>query len=65
MPIIIFEGPALETDRKRKLIRSLTDAASDATGLAPEKIVTILHENGPERVGVGGELLADRLARGE
>ena len=32
MPIIIFEGPALEVDRKRELIRSLTDAAAGATG---------------------------------
>ncbi|MHC5054127.1 MAG: tautomerase family protein [Planctomycetota bacterium] len=65
MSIIIFEGPVLEVGRKREPIRSLTDAAAGATGLAPEKIVTILHENGPERVGVAGELLADRLARGE
>jgi 4-oxalocrotonate tautomerase family enzyme len=64
MPIIIFEGPALETDKKRELIRGLTDAASSATGLAPEKIITILHENGPERIGFAGELLADRKARG-
>ena len=64
MPIIIFEGPALETDAKRKLIRSLTDAASGATGIPPERIITILHENGPQRVGVAGELLADRQARG-
>ena len=65
MPIIIFEGPALDTDRKRELIRGLTDAASSATGLPPEKIITVLHENGPERVGVAGEFLADRKARGE
>jgi len=64
MPIIIFEGPALDKDKKRKLIRSLTDAASGATGLSAEKIITILHENGPERVGVAGELLADRNALG-
>jgi len=64
MPIIIFEGPALETDAKRRLIRSLTDAASGATGIPPERIITILHENGPQRVGVAGELLADRKARG-
>jgi len=63
MPIIIFEGPSLETDAKRKLIRSLTDAASGATGIPPERIITILHENGPQRVGVAGELLADREAR--
>jgi len=63
MPIIIFEGPALEADAKRRLIRSLTDAASGATGIPPETIITILHENGPQRVGVAGELLADREAR--
>ena len=63
MPIIIFEGPALETDKKRELIRGLTDAAASATGLPPEQIITILHENGPGRVGVAGELLADRIAR--
>ncbi len=64
MPIIIFEGPALEVDKKREFIRSVTDAATSATGLPPETIVTILHESTPEQVGVAGELVADRIARG-
>ena len=61
MPIITLEGPKItDLNRRRKLIRELTDAAVKAYGLPQEKIIVILHENSREQVGVGGELLADK-----
>jgi len=63
MPLIIFEGPHLEKEKKRELARSFAEAASRATGLPAQIITTIFHENGPENVAPGGELLADKWAR--
>ncbi|MDW7730213.1 MAG: 4-oxalocrotonate tautomerase DmpI [Bacillota bacterium] len=60
MPTIFFYGPELETDKKRDLIRSFTEAASAATGIDKSAFVVYLRESSPEQVGVGGELLADR-----
>jgi len=63
MPLIIFEGPKMPREKKRELVRSFAEAACRVTGLRKEIITTIIHENGPENVGPGGELLADRLQR--
>ncbi len=61
MPIITLEGPRIsDLDARRTLVKEVTDSAAKAYGLAKEKIIIILHENTPEQVGVGGELLADR-----
>lgn len=61
MPIITLEGPAIaDLEKRRRLVRELTDAAVSAYGLPAEKIVVILHENNREQVGVGGQLLSDR-----
>ncbi len=60
MPIITLEGPRIaDLDRRRALIRELTDAAVKAYALPQEKIIVLLHENSREQVGVGGELLSD------
>ncbi len=60
MPIITLEGPRIaDLDRRRALIRELTDAAVKAYGMPQEKIIVLLHENSREQVGVGGELLSD------
>ena len=63
MPLIVFEGPKMEKEKKLELVRSFADAASRITGIRIEAITTVIHENGPENVGVGGELLVDMLAR--
>ena len=63
MPVITVEGPRIdELDKKRKLARDFTVAASEAFGLPEENIVVILHETSPECVASGGELICDRLA---
>jgi 4-oxalocrotonate tautomerase len=63
MPLIIFEGPAMDAGKKRELVRSFTEATSRVTGIAKEHVTVIVHQNERDNVGVGGELLTDRLAR--
>ncbi len=63
MPTIFFYGPKLDKDKSRDLITSFTEAASRVTGINKSAFVVYLRESGPENVGVGGELLEDRLKR--
>ena len=61
MPTIFFYGPRLDKDKSRDMIRSFTETASRLTGIERSAFVIYLRESGPENVGVGGELLEDRL----
>ena len=63
MPTVIFEGPRMETQKKRELVRAIAEAVSRVTGHPKEIITTVIHENPPENVGLGGELLVDRMGR--
>jgi 4-oxalocrotonate tautomerase len=58
MPTIIAEGPPISIERKRQLVKQLTEAAVAAYQI--EHITVLIKENPPENVGVGGQLLADR-----
>jgi len=62
MPLIIIEGPSLELEARRKLVRELTEVASRAYGLPQEVITIVLHENEADRVASGGKLLIDLWA---
>lgn len=58
MPTITVEGPPIkEIERKRQLVKKLTDAAIEVYKI--EHIVVLIRENLPENVGVNGELIAD------
>jgi len=61
VPTITVEGPPVDLDKKRRLARELTDAASAIYGIP--HITVLIKENPPENVGLSGELLADRRAR--
>ncbi len=61
MPTIFFYGPRLDKDKSRDMIHSFTETASRLTGIERSAFVVYLRESGPENVGVGGELLEDRL----
>jgi len=65
MPTIFFYGPKLEKEKKKELIRSFTKKASELTGIDESAFVVYLRSDGPENVGVGGELLEDRLKKKE
>lgn len=60
-----MEGPVIPVEKKRNLVRGLTEAAAAAYGGIPTGAITILiHEIEGDNVGVGGELLCDRHAKG-
>jgi 4-oxalocrotonate tautomerase len=61
MPTITVEGPVLANlDKKRELVRGMTDVAARVYGIPAQAMVVLIRENPPENVGIGGELLADR-----
>jgi 4-oxalocrotonate tautomerase len=61
MPNITIEGPVIESiEKKRVLVKELTDAATKAFSLPKETIVVLIKENAPDNVGVAGTLLTDR-----
>ena len=59
MPIITLDGPRIEDlDRKRTLVKKLTDAAVEAYEI--EDIIVIINETAPDNVAVRGKLIIDR-----
>jgi 4-oxalocrotonate tautomerase len=65
MPTIFFYGPKLDKEKSREMIKSFTDTASRLTGINKSSFVVYLREASHENVGVGGELLEDRLKKTE
>lgn len=60
MPTIIIEGPSIGTDKKRKLVSSLTSVVSDIYEWPYERIIVGIHENPDENIARGGVLLSDK-----
>lgn len=60
MPTIFFYGPELEKDKKKEMIKSFTQKASELTGIEESAFVVYLMDTTPQQVGVGGMLLEDR-----
>jgi 4-oxalocrotonate tautomerase len=65
MPTIFFYGPDLDDGKKKKLIRDFTETASKFTGIDKSAFTVYLRASSPDNVGVGGELLRERLERQE
>ncbi len=65
MPIIIFEGTKMGLDKKKELIRELTDTAVRVTGIGAPAFTIYIHENEQDNIGVGGELLTEILSRND
>ena len=65
MPLIFFYGPKLDKDQSRDMIKSFTDTASRLTGIDRSAFVVYLREALPDHVGVGGELVEDKLKQGK
>ena len=63
MPVIIFEGGKMEPAQKKELISNFTSAAAEITGIDKQSFVVYIKENELDNVGVGGEVLAEVLAR--
>ena len=63
MPTIFFYGPKLDKEKSRDMIKSFSESASRVTGINKQEFVVYLREASPENVGVGGELLQDRMEK--
>ncbi|MFO8183804.1 MAG: 4-oxalocrotonate tautomerase DmpI [Candidatus Aegiribacteria sp.] len=64
MPNIEIDGPPLkDLDKKRRMVREITDAAEKAYGIRREAFVVVIRENPGENVAVGGELLSDKYGK--
>ena len=62
MPSVTIEGPKIQdVNAKRKLVKELTDALVHAYSLPREVMIVLIKENPPDNVGVGGELIIDRM----
>ncbi|WP_238515818.1 4-oxalocrotonate tautomerase DmpI [Thermococcus sp. 4557] len=61
MPTIIIEGPKVDVETKRELVRRITNVVREIYKV--HHVSVVIHENEPENVGVDGELLADIIAR--
>lgn len=60
MPVIIFDGPKVNREQKEQLVKEFTAIASRVTNIPRDAFITLIKENDPENVGVGGELLANK-----
>ena len=60
MPLVTIDGPVIkDIEKKRKLIKDITETVADSYEFPKEMIVVLLKENSPENVGVGGQLVID------
>jgi 4-oxalocrotonate tautomerase family enzyme len=61
MPTVTVDGPHIaDIEKRRALVRGLTDVAENAFGIDKAHIVVLIREHKPENVAVGGELIIDR-----
>ena len=64
MPNVIIDGPPIkDLEVKRILVKEVTDAMEKAYKIPRQAYVVVIKENLPENVGVGGELIIDRVKK--
>ena len=61
MPGIIFEGPKLNKNQKRQLVKEFTKVASEVTKIPESAFIVTIKENDLDNVGVGGMLLSEKM----
>lgn len=63
MPSVDVEGPPLSLEKKRELVKDVTEALKKAYasfGFIDETMIVRVKENPAENVGIGGILVADK-----
>jgi 4-oxalocrotonate tautomerase len=63
MPVITVEAGKMDRNQKELLVKELTQKASEILNIPAPAFVTLIKENNPDNVGVGGQLLSDKLAK--
>lgn len=52
--------PGRSDDQKRQLVEKVTDAVSETTGAAKDKVVVFIEEMPENHYGVAGKLFSDK-----
>ncbi len=66
MPVITFEGPEMDAETKKAMIKALTDAVvSVRSGIPRTAYYVYIREHPRENIGVGGYVLDEYLERRE
>jgi 4-oxalocrotonate tautomerase len=61
MPVITVEGGKIDDiEKKRQLVKKITDVVSEVYALPKEAIIVLIKENSRENVGSGGVLISDK-----
>ena len=61
MPVITIEGPVLSLEKKEKLVKEITQLASDIMEIPKDVYVVFIKENPYENMGQGGILISEKL----
>ena len=62
MPLIQVDDPPVDTEKKRRLVKELTDVVVSVYEI--QHIIVLIRENQAENVGSHGELIADKKKPG-
>jgi 4-oxalocrotonate tautomerase len=57
----MVEGPPIEIEQKRRLVKKLTATAVEVYGI--KHIIVLIRENPPQNVGLNGQLLIDQIKK--
>lgn len=60
MPVVTIQARALPVEKKRDLVRQITDLVCAAYAMPPESVIVFVEELPAENIGVAGVLNADR-----
>jgi len=61
MPVITIEGPFLSPEKKEKLVKEITQLASDIMSIPKDAYVVFIKENPYENMGQGGILISEKI----
>ena len=61
MPVITIEGPVLTLEKKEKLVKEITELASEIMNIPKDVYVVFIKENPYENMGQGGILISEKI----
>jgi len=59
MPVIIVESNKINTEKKRELVKSITEITAKVYELPENTVTVLIKELEGENIGVGGNLLSE------
>jgi len=59
MPVVIIESNKINTDKKRKLVKFITEITAKIYELPEDTITVLIKELERENIGTGGKLLSE------